>query len=121
MLGHAATALDLLAVKLARTCGRVAVEAAHLGERPGQIDGGRPRLQQGHCRGVEVLPPLGRERIAVRRGDADGRSASHGQRPDRFGDLGGRPADQLHLLVGKAALVEDDHPVVLEPNDLFWV
>ena len=60
---------------------------------------------------------LGRERHAVRGGDADRRRPAHGEHPDRLGELGRGGAAKVGLLAGKQPLVEDDDGVILEPDD----
>ena len=68
--------------------------------------------------GPEVFAPQRGERIAVGSGDADRGRAADREPADRLGDLGGRPAAQLDLLVGQPPLVEQDDSVPLEPDDL---
>ena len=113
--GHAPAALDLVGVDRARVLGRRI--AAHLVERPAEIDRRRPRLAQ-HPIGLgQVLPTRGRERIAVGGGDPDRRRAAHHHRPDRVGHLGRRAALDVDLLERQEALVEEDDAVVLEAQD----
>ena len=89
----------------------------HLLERPDEVHRRRPGFGQDAVGGVEILAALGRERVAVRGGDADGRRPAHGERPDRLGDLGRRLAAELELLVRKPALVEQDDRAGLQTND----
>ena len=49
---------------------------------------------------------------------ADRGCSADRHRPDGIGHLRRGPALELDLVVGKTALVEDDHPVVLETQDL---
>ena len=116
MRSHALAAIDLGLVQGTSPLGRRVV--AHLLERPDEIDGRRPRLGQDSVRRVQVLPALGRERVPVRRGDADRRSAAHRERPDRVGHLGGGLAAELDFLVRKPALVEQDDRTGFQTNDL---
>ena len=117
MLAHPAAALDLFAMDLARPLGRVG-RGAHLAQGPGEVDRRRPRRGE-HALGLgEILTAGSGQRVAVGRGDPDRGRAPHGQRPDRLGDLGGRAALELDLLVRQAPLVEEDRAVPLEPRDL---
>jgi hypothetical protein len=119
VLGHAAAAIDLLPMYLARARARIG-GFMDLPDRPREIDSRRPRGEEDGSGFVEVLPPLCGERVTVRGRDADRRRAAHGHRPDRLGHVGRRPAFELDFLVGQAPLVEDDDAVLLEPNDLLW-
>ena len=101
---HAPAAIDLRSVQGAGPLRRGIV--AQLLERPDQVDGRRPRLGEDAVGGGEVLPALGRKRIAVRGRDPDRRSTAHRERPDRVRDLGRRLAAELDFLVRKPALVE---------------
>ena len=118
MRAHAPAAVDLGLVQGTRPLRRRV--AAHLLERPDEVDRRRPRLGQDPVRRVQVLAASGRERVPVRRGDADRRSAAHGERPDRVGHLSGRPAPELDFLVRKPALVEQDDRAGFQTNDLLW-
>jgi hypothetical protein len=120
MLGHEAAAIDLLPMYLARPRARIN-GVTRFPDRPGEIDRRRPRGQQEGRGLVEVLPALGGERVPVCGGDADRRRAAHRQRPNRLGNVRGRPAFELDLLVGQAPLVEDDDAILFQPNDLFWL
>ena len=71
-----------------------------------EVDRRRPRLGEDAVGRVEVLPALGRKRIAVRGRNADRRSTAHRERPDRVRDLGRRLTAELDFLVRKPALVE---------------
>jgi hypothetical protein len=101
---------------LARACARVG-GFAHLPERPGEIDRRRPRREEDGSGFLDVLAPLGGERVPVRGRDPDRRGAAHGHRSDGLGDLRGRPAFELDLLVGQAPLVEDDDAILFQPDD----
>ena len=116
MRAHALAALDLRLVQGARPLGRRVV--AHLLERPDEVDGRRPRLGEDAVRRVQILAARRRERVPVRRGDADRRSAAHRERPDRVGHLGGGLAAELDFLVRKPALVEQDDRAGFQTNDL---
>ena len=115
MRGHALAALDLAGVDAARPLGRRV--GPHLVERPDEVDRRGPGLHEGAVRGIEVFPPLRRERVAVGGRDADCRRASHDHRANSVGDLGGVAAAHLDLLERQPALVEEDDGIVLEPDD----
>ena len=89
----------------------------HLLERPDEVHRRRARFGEHAVRGIQILAALGSERVAVRRGHADGRRSAHGERPDGFGDLGRRLAAELELLVRKPALVEQDDRAGFQTND----
>jgi hypothetical protein len=89
-------------------------------ECPDEVDRCRPGFGQDSVGSVEVLAARGRERVPVRSGDADGRRPTHGERPNRLGDLGRRLAAELELLVRKPALVEQDDRAGLQTNDALW-
>ena len=93
---------------------------AHLFERPDEVHRRRAGFGEHAVRGVKILAALGRERVAVGRGHADGRRSAHGERPDRLGDLGRRLAAELELLVRKPALVEQDDRPGFQTNDALW-
>jgi hypothetical protein len=118
VVAHAPAALDLGAMEITGPLGEVAVRLAHLLHGPRKVDRGRARGDQYLRRLVEVLASTRGERVAVRGGDADCRGAANDHRPDRIGDFGRRAAFDLHLLVGKAPLVEEDDAVVLQAHDL---
>ena len=113
--GHSHAPRDLFLVQRSRPLGRRIV--ANLLERPHEVDRRGAGLGQHAVCLVEVLAALGGQRVAVRRGDADRRRASNGQRPDRLGHLCRAFAAQLHLFVRKAPLVEEDDRVGLETED----
>lgn len=117
MLAHAVAAFDLLVVELTGSRGGIG-GVTHLSERPGQVHSCRPGRKQHRGSGVQILTTRRGEGIPVRRGDADRRRAPHRHAPDRLGDFSSRTAFELDLLVGKAALVEQDDAVVLEPQNL---
>ena len=115
MCTHAPTPINFGYVQSASPFGCRFV--THLLERPDEVHRRRPGFRKDSEGGVEVLAALGRERVAVRRGHADGRRAAHGERADRLGDLGRRLAAQLELLVRKPALVEQNHRAGFQTND----
>src|SRR5438105_2344689 len=80
---------------------------------------GIPALSSSHARRrlVGILAARDRERVPVRGSDPDRGRAADGERANRLGDVRGRAADELDLLVGQAPLVEDDDGVALEPDD----
>jgi len=117
VVGHAPAPVDLFGVDLPRALGRIAVPAAHLFERPGQVDRGRPGGGERGAGGGEILPVAGGERVPVRGRDPDRRRPTHGERADRLGYLRRRPADEIDLLVRQAPLIEENDAVVLEPDD----
>ena len=90
---HLPAPLDLGDVDRARVLPRRI--AAHLVERPSEVDGRRPRGAQDRVGGGQILTARRCEREAVRRGDADRRRTADDHRPDRVGDLGGRAAPHL--------------------------
>ena len=116
MRAHPPAPIDLGLVQRPRPLRRRIV--AHLLERPDEVDGRRPRLGEDAVGGVEVLPALGRQCVAVRGRDPDRRSAAHRERPDRVRDLGRRLAAELDFLVRKPALVEQDDRAGFQTNDL---
>jgi hypothetical protein len=120
VLGHAAAAIDLLRMYLARARARVG-GLTNLPDRPGEIDARRPRGEQDGGGFVEILPPLGGKRVPVRGRDPDRRRTAHGHRPDRLRHVAGRPAFELDLLVGQAPLVEEDDAILFQPNDFLRV
>ena len=115
--GHAAAALDLLAVQGARPLGgRV---GAHLVERPEEVDRGRPRRRE-HALGlVEVLAAQRGEREAVRGGDPIAGAPRTAR--VRIASATSAAVSQTRSTSssGKPALVEQDdtRPVLLEAND----
>ncbi len=115
VLPHPAAALDLLVVQ--RTCASGRRVVAQLVERPPQVHGRRTGGRQDVVRRIQVISALRGESKPVGRGDPDRGSAADGERTDGVGDLSRRRAAQLHLLVGQPSLVEDDHRVLLDPND----
>src|SRR4029079_15390728 len=86
-------------------------------ERPPQIDGRRARRRQHLVRRVEVLAAPRRERETVGGGDPDRRGAADRDGPDRVGDVLGRYAPQLELLVGQPPLVEEDDGITFQTDD----
>jgi hypothetical protein len=118
VLSHSKTALDLLTMKGPRVRARIALLPANLRERPGKVDRRWTRREEHSHRFVEILPVRRGQGVAVGSSDADRRRAAHSQGANRLGDLGGRTALELNLLVGEPALVEEDDSVVLEAQDL---
>jgi hypothetical protein len=112
---HPHAAIDLGGVDCTRSLGRRV--RAHSVERPAEVDRGWPGRDERVICCVEVLPSLGRQRIAVRGGDADRRRAANRERADGVRDLRRRPAPQLDLLVRKSALVEEDDRLALQADD----
>jgi hypothetical protein len=93
----------------------------HATERPSEVDGCRPRALQPLARLVHP-PHKGlcgaafnacREDHAVRRSDADSRSAAHDQLLDRLCDLGEVREHLVALDRRKRALVEQDDSTVV--------
>ena len=103
---HPPAALDLLRVDRARPLGRRVV--AHPGERPGEVDGGRPRAREDALGLVEVVSAQRREREPVRGRDPDRGRAAHDHRPDRVGHLRRRRAANVDDLLRQPALVEEN-------------
>jgi hypothetical protein len=117
--GHRPAPRDLVPMDRARVLGRRV--AAHLVERPREIDGGRPRGAQYAVGLVDVLSVRGRMRDPVRGCDADRRRAADHHRADRVGELDRRATGHLDLLVRQPALIEQHDTVVLEPQDPFGI
>ena len=99
----------------------VTLRPAHFVERPGEVDCSRTRCEQRAGGLVEVLADRGGQGVAVGGGNADRRRAANRQVPNRLGNLRGRLALELDLLVGKPALVEENDAVAFEAEDLFGV
>ena len=115
--GHPPAALDLVRVDAARMLERWIV--AHRVERPPEVDGGWARRAK-HAIGLrEILALRGRERNPVGRCDADRRRTTHDHGADRVCDLGRGLTCDIDFLERQAPLVEEHHPVVLEPEDPF--
>ena len=113
---HALAPINFRYVQRASPLGRRVV--VHLLERPDEVHRRRARSGEDSVGGVEVLAALGRERVAVRRGHADGRRAAHGERADRLRHLRRGRAPKLDLLVREPALVEQDDSARLQAEDL---
>jgi hypothetical protein len=119
MGGHGEAAPDLVAMDRPRPFregARIGPHLPQLRERPRQVDGGRTRGQQRRGGLLEVLAGRSCERVAHRGGDPDRGCATHGERPDRVGDLPDRTALEPRRLLGKASLVQEHDTVVLEPD-----
>ena len=112
---HAHAPINFRNVQVAGTPSRGVVP--HLLERPDEIDRRRARFGQDTVCGVEVLPALGSQDIAVRSGDPDRRSPAHGERPDRLRDLGRRRAPEVDGLVRKPALIQQDDSAGFQTDD----
>ncbi len=94
-------------------------------QRPGQVDGGRPRrrqivdapLQLVRKVRVPMLQRLDHAQIqAKRRGHADQGCAAHPQAADCFPGILGAAEANISLLPGQACLVEDDNMTILPAN-----
>jgi hypothetical protein len=124
VLAHPPAPIDLVAVERAGALGEdvgARTERSQLRERPGEVDGRRARGEQRPRRLVQVLAARGRERVPVRSRDSDRGRAADRERSNRLGDLRGGAALELDLLGRKAPLVEEDDPVVLEPDNVVGV
>ncbi len=91
-------------------------------QRPGEVDGRRPRRSEQVRGGFDAdadlaraaLPAVYGEREAIGGGEPDRGRSAHGQRADRVRHLLGVLAAQPPLLVGQCALVEDQQRAVDE-------
>jgi hypothetical protein len=113
--GHTPAALDLVGVKTSSALVRRV--GTHRVESPGEIDGSRPRCSQHTICSPEILAVGCRQRDPVGGCDTDRRRSAHDHRLDRICDLDCRPAFDLDLVERQAPLVEEDHCVLLEPED----
>ena len=118
---HRAAALDLLAMDAAGPLGqecRIGRQRLELRDRPRKVDRGRSRGEETCRRGVEVLAASGCERIPHGGCDADRGSAADREGRDRLRHVAGRATLEPDRLLGQPPLVEQDDPILLEPDDL---
>jgi hypothetical protein len=121
VLSHPQAPFGLLAMKSAGALARVTLRPAHFFERPSEVDRSRTRCEQRVGGHIEILADRSGQGVAVGGGNTDRRRTANRHGPNRLGDLGGRPALELHLLVGEPALVEENDVVAFEAEDLFGV
>ena len=122
MLPHCHAAGNLRSVDLACPPGQhvgIRLGLLHLGDGPGEVDRRRPGAHQRGRGEVEILTVPRSECVAERRCHTDGRRTADCEHANRLGNLGGRSALEIHHIAGQSPLVEDDHAVVHEPNDVF--
>jgi hypothetical protein len=117
--GHPPAALDLVTVNSSRV--RRSRFDEHRVQSPAEVDRRGAAVTQHALSGEQILALRRRERVAVRGCDADGRRSPDRERPYRLCHVGGGATLQLDLVVGQAALVEEDDAVLLQPHNALRV